>query len=98
MAEKMLEQFGQMVRSSEQYPADFDQAWQWVGYVRKDYALDTLKANFEERLDYSGVDRNRSNRKPGKPYRAYFLINRNTGKLPEGFIPRHLLKKEEATA
>jgi hypothetical protein len=25
-------------------------------------------------------------------------INRNTGKLPEGFIPRHLLKKEEARA
>ena len=63
MAEMMLEQFGQIVRSPDRYPVDFDQAWQWVGYARKDYALDLLKANFEEGLDYFGLNRNRSDGK-----------------------------------
>jgi hypothetical protein len=52
MAEIMLEQFGQIARSTKQYPVDFDQAWQWIGYSRKDHALETLKANFEEGMDF----------------------------------------------
>jgi phage anti-repressor protein len=73
MAEMMMEQLKQIACSTEQYPVDFDRAWQWVEYARKDYALDALKANFEEGMDYSGLNRNRSDGKPGKPYRAYFL-------------------------
>jgi hypothetical protein len=52
MAEIMLEQFGQIARSAEQYPVGFDQVWQWIGYSRKDHALESLKANFEEGMDF----------------------------------------------
>jgi hypothetical protein len=52
MAEMMLEQFGHIARSTEQYPVDFDRAWQWIGYARKDHALESLKANFEEGMDF----------------------------------------------
>lgn len=35
-------------QSGEAYPVDFDQAWQWIGYARKDAALRALKASFQE--------------------------------------------------
>jgi phage anti-repressor protein len=38
--------------SDEQYPVDFDFAWLWLGYTRKDTALDMLKNNFEENIDF----------------------------------------------
>jgi phage anti-repressor protein len=41
-----------IARSTEPYPVDFDQAWQWIGYARKDSALRTLQSNFEENIDY----------------------------------------------
>jgi phage anti-repressor protein len=73
MAEMMLEQFGRIVRSSEQYPVDFDQAWQWVGYSNKANALRILQSKFEAGTDYSSLLMNRSDGNPGKPYTAYFL-------------------------
>ena len=39
--------------SKETYPVDFEDAWQWLGYTRKDSAKEKLIRNFEEGLDYS---------------------------------------------
>jgi len=70
----LLEQpFKIITQSSEQYPVDFDDAWQWVGYTRKDNALKVLIDGFDKEQDYSLILRNRSDGKPGKPYNAYFL-------------------------
>jgi phage anti-repressor protein len=77
MAEMMLKHFKGIVRSTERYPVDFDQAWQWVGYARKDYALDTLKTNFKKGLDYSGLDRNRSDGEEGSRGQGENLIFRS---------------------
>jgi hypothetical protein len=71
-------QFEAIAGSMNPYPVNFDDAWVWVGYGRKDYALDALKANFKEGVDYSRFNRNRSkldkffdsgldrNQKPGR--------------------------------
>ncbi len=41
-----------LVRSDSDFPVDFDEAWQWIGYTRKDTAKDLLVANFESVVDY----------------------------------------------
>jgi phage anti-repressor protein len=70
MSEILLEQFGQIVRSTEQYPVDFDRAWQWVGYASKQKGLDSLKRNFEEEIDFSTT---RLKSTGGRPTDGYFL-------------------------
>lgn len=42
-----------LIESIEEFPIDFDQAWQWIGYTRKDSAKEKLIRNFEKGLDYS---------------------------------------------
>lgn len=37
----------------QQFPIDFDEAWAWLAYARKDSALRTLKAQFIEGVDYT---------------------------------------------
>jgi phage anti-repressor protein len=32
---------------------NFDDAWQWVGYTRKDHGMRALRENFTEGVDYS---------------------------------------------
>jgi phage anti-repressor protein len=49
-----------IAKSPEQFPVDFDEAWQWLGYSRKDHALETLKANFEETVEFSSIKRKTS--------------------------------------
>jgi phage anti-repressor protein len=49
---QLKENFELITRSTERYPVDFDQAWQWIGYTRKDNALHVLKENFEKNTDY----------------------------------------------
>lgn len=39
-------------QQSDPFPVDFDLAWQWLGYKRKDYAKDSLTASFTPELDY----------------------------------------------
>ena len=51
----LKQQFEVIAQSGEQYPINFDDAWQWVGYARKDPALRTLKANFEEGFDFDST-------------------------------------------
>lgn len=40
-------------QSSNEFPIDLDQVWQWLGYSRKDPALGALKTNFVENVDFS---------------------------------------------
>lgn len=60
-----------LIESDEQFPVEFDNAWQWLGYTRKDSALDTLKSYFEEGLDFSGCNRKTS--QGGRPSHSYCL-------------------------
>ena len=41
-----------LYESTENFPVDFDDAWQWLGYSTKQKALNTLKNNFEEDMDF----------------------------------------------
>ena len=60
-----------LIESDEQFPVEFDEAWQWLGYTRKDSALDTLKSYFEEDIDFSGY--NRKTPQGGRPSHSYCL-------------------------
>ena len=42
-----------LVDSGEQFPVDFDDAWQWLGYTTKHKAKNKLIRNFEEGVDFS---------------------------------------------
>lgn len=42
-----------LLESEEEYPVNFDDAWQWLGYSSKQAAKKKLANNFEEREDYS---------------------------------------------
>jgi phage anti-repressor protein len=70
---ELKEQFEKIAQSTEKFPVDFDKAWQWVEYSNKANALRILQGNFKAETDYSSVLRNRSDGKPGKPYKAYYL-------------------------
>lgn len=39
--------------SSNQFPVDFDEAWQWIGYAKKQNAKSKLTRNFELNIDYT---------------------------------------------
>lgn len=39
----------------EKFPIDFDHAWTWLEYARKDSALRTLKAQFIYGVDYKVI-------------------------------------------
>lgn len=41
-----------LYESTENFPVDFDDAWHWLGYSAKQKALNTLKNNFEEGVDF----------------------------------------------
>lgn len=44
--------FQALCASAEEFPVDFDDAWQWIGYTRKDNALRALVAELENGVDY----------------------------------------------
>ena len=48
----LVESFGEMLKTGDDFPIDFDRAWQWVGYSRKDAALRALQENFSANDDY----------------------------------------------
>lgn len=56
-------------QSGEAYPVDFDQAWQWVGYARKDYAVDALRRSFVQGRDFSGERRKSTGGRPSEEIR-----------------------------
>lgn len=41
-----------MLNSNEEFPINLEDAWQWLGYSRKDTAKNTLVSNFEQGVDY----------------------------------------------
>ncbi|MEO0825911.1 MAG: hypothetical protein AAFY67_09640 [Cyanobacteria bacterium J06642_9] len=42
-----------LTRSTNEFPVDFDDAWQWIGYATKQKAKNKLLNNFEAGLDYT---------------------------------------------
>ena len=42
-----------IVQSTEQFPVDFDAAWQWIGYSTKQKAKNKLTNNFDMGFDYT---------------------------------------------
>ena len=67
-----------IIRSTDPFPIDFDDAWQWIGYSSKQKAYDCLKLNLEEGLDFSTERlKNRISeetpRKKGRPAKTIYL-------------------------
>lgn len=42
-----------LLESTDEYPIDFENAWQWLGYSTKQKAQTKLTNNFEEGVDYT---------------------------------------------
>ena len=42
-----------LTQSTNEFPVDFDDAWQWIGYATKQKAKNKLFNNFEKGLDYT---------------------------------------------
>lgn len=60
-----------LLDSSEEFPVSLDDAWIWLGYSRKDKALDTLKSYFEAGTDFSpGKGESMTG---GRPNDSYYL-------------------------
>ena len=47
-----MRQIEAIAKSTEPFPVDFDEAWVWIGYTRKDNAKRALVNNFKEGVDY----------------------------------------------
>jgi len=47
-----LELAQDFIASEDKFPIDFDDAWQWLGYSRKERAFNKLKKSFEEGTDF----------------------------------------------
>jgi phage anti-repressor protein len=45
----------QLHDSAEQFPVDFDLAWQWAGYSRRERALSKLKKHFDLDQDFAPI-------------------------------------------
>ena len=60
-----------LLQSQNDFPVDFDDAWQWVGYSRKSDAKKVLEASFDEGSDFCGDLRKNNLR--GRPLEKIFL-------------------------
>jgi phage anti-repressor protein len=49
---ELKERFEGIVQAEEEFPVDFDQAWQWIGYSSKRNGLRVLTKNFQANFDY----------------------------------------------
>lgn len=47
-----MQQIEAIAKSTEPFRVNFDEAWVWIGYSRKDAAKRVLVNNFKEGLDY----------------------------------------------
>jgi phage anti-repressor protein len=53
MASKLTEDIVfSLIRSEEDFPVDFDEAWHWIGWGKKQDAKQVLNYNFEEGVDF----------------------------------------------
>jgi phage anti-repressor protein len=57
-----------LIESNKQFPIDFDDAWVWIGYKRKDNAKSSLlSAGFIDGIDFEISLNNQENSKVGRP-------------------------------
>ena len=61
-----------LVNSTELFPVDFNLAYFWLGYSRKDHGLDALKANFVVDVDFR-LEFTPTNQSGGRPSNKYYL-------------------------
>lgn len=63
-----------LIRSEEEFPVDFDDAWRWIGYSSKQKAFERLKEALDEGLDFlTDSLKNTDNRKRGRPLKKVRL-------------------------
>lgn len=56
-----------LIRSSEQFPVDFEDAWQWIGYTRKNNAKSSLlTSGFVDGTDFRILLNSQQNSKVGR--------------------------------
>ena len=81
---ELKERFEGIAKSAERFPVDFNEAWQWVGYSQKGHALEALKSNFEENLDFLIFSDNRKNQVSYESNLIFININveREIGATP----------------
>jgi anti-repressor protein len=66
-----LELAQEIVESEQQFPINFDLAWQWLGYSSKQKCKAKLENNFEKELDY--LTKRVKNATIGRPSDSVFL-------------------------
>lgn len=66
-----------LVNSDDQFPVNFDDAWQWLGYATKQKAKNKLLNNFEQGLDFNLNQmvkvQNEGSRVVSRPYEQIML-------------------------
>lgn len=60
-----------LYKSDDEFPVDFDFAWQWLGYTRKDNAKRILVSEFQRGVDFSSEVRKTSSN--GRPTESIML-------------------------
>jgi hypothetical protein len=48
---------GLLFESKEPFPVDLDLAWVWIGYAKKQNALEVLESTFDSGTDYLTLER-----------------------------------------
>ena len=61
-----------LTQSANEFPVDFDDAWRWIGYNKKQQAKNKLTNNFEPDVDYkvftqTGVNSTQQRIQGGRP-------------------------------
>jgi anti-repressor protein len=72
MKELSLEVVKTFVTSQDKFSVNFEDAWQWCGYSRKDNAVKNLKNSFLENQDYL-IFRTKAEKSKGRPTETYHL-------------------------
>ncbi|HEY9866321.1 MAG TPA: hypothetical protein V6D21_19270 [Candidatus Obscuribacterales bacterium] len=63
-----------LLDSDQEFPVDFDDAWQWLGYVFKSDCLIALKNSFEENEDYLITRLNKNDNNRYNSHRSYIFL------------------------
>jgi phage anti-repressor protein len=61
------------LESTDPFPIDFDQAWQWLGYSKKDKAKDRLISEFIDGIDFRVFPIKGENPQGGRPVEKIML-------------------------
>lgn len=63
-----------LLKSTEEFPVNFDDAWEWIGYSRKDAAKFSFqKSEFIEGIDFQIFQNSMENSKIGRPSSKWML-------------------------